>query len=196
MTQLAPMVSSLGYFYERKKNQHQTKPKGLRLDNEILGQLYMAFYLDKPSEAKNTKSLVFGDDYDKIFDETAITAKRMFLPYKIYLPVNKMKIEIQRKKRRKEGISEKDAFVSRATFHILNVVRHIGEHYSLDLEKDENVKKAIDLAIKFIGEVSSKEQKKRKDLYTHDKFFKEIQTNTLISEHVHEKLKGMGKKLN
>jgi len=49
---------SLGYAYERKKNQHQDQPSDLRLDNELLGQIYLAFYLDKPSEAKNTKTVL------------------------------------------------------------------------------------------------------------------------------------------
>jgi hypothetical protein len=166
----------------------------VRLDGELLGQIYLAYYLDKPSEAKNTKSLVYGDDYEKIFNEAITTARRMLLPYKIYLPINEMKVDIQRKKRRKEKISETSAFVSRATFHILNSVKYIGEHFSLDFEKDDNIEKAIKLAIKFIREVTTKEKRKRKDLYTHDKFFKEIPTDAIVREHVQERLKEMGKK--
>jgi hypothetical protein len=181
---------SLGYFYERKKNQHQAQLKEVRLDNELLGQIYLAFYLDKPSEAKNTKTLVFGDAYDDIFDESAATAKNMLLPYKVYLPINEMKKEIQKRKRKKLPISEEDAFVSRATFHILNAVRYIANSRSMDLDDSTDVERAINVAIKYIGEVTKKERRKRNGLYTHDKFFKEIATNVIIRDHVAAKLCG------
>ncbi|MBK9924159.1 MAG: AIPR family protein [Anaerolineales bacterium] len=180
--------SSLGYYYERKKNQYQYEPKELRLDNELLGQIYLAYYLDKPSEAKNTKSLIFGDYYDVIFDDKVVSSKRMLLPYKLFLPVNQMKSEIQSKKRKKLPISEKDAFVSRATFHILNVARYISEFHGLDLTDIKTIKKVVDKAISLIGDVTKTERKKRKDLYTHDKFFKETQTNSLIREYVVKQL--------
>ena len=78
---------TIGYFYERKKNQYINEPKSKRLDNELLGQLYLAYYLDMPSEAKNQKYLVFDDKkYNAIFnDET--TASKLLLPYKVYLPI-------------------------------------------------------------------------------------------------------------
>ena len=70
---------ALGYFYERKKNQHEQMPKSKRLDNELLGQIYLAYYLDMPSEAKNQKAIVFSDKYEEIFDEASISAKKMLL---------------------------------------------------------------------------------------------------------------------
>ena len=154
----------------------------------MLGQIYLAFYLDKPSEAKNTKTIVFGDSYDHIFDEATITARRMLVPYKVYLPINEMKKEIQRKKRRRLPISEKDAFVSRATFHILSAVKHIADKQSLDLDNETDVREAIRKAIGYVGEVTSAERKRRKELYTHDKFFKEIQTNSVIQKYVLDRL--------
>jgi AIPR protein len=184
--------STLGYYYERKKNQHQNEPKELRLDNELLGQIYLAFYLDKPSEAKNTKSLIFGDYYDVIFDEKLVSAKRMLRPYKLFHPVNQMKSDIQSKKRQKLPINEKDAFVSRATFHILYVARLVAEYYKLDLDDTKNIKKVVNKSIKLIGEVTKIEQRKRKDLYTHDKFFKEIQTNSLIKDYALKQLSKTG----
>lgn len=180
---------NLGYFYERKANQFEDQPAAQRLNNELLGQLYLAFYLDKPSEAKNNKSLIFGDLYDKIFDEDSITASRMLLPLRIYEPLQKKKREIQRRKRRREPINEREAFVSRATFHILNVVRIVGERESLDLTQDSTIMTAIDKAISFIGDVVQEEEEKRGPVYTHDKLFKEIKTNTIIRDYVEGKYK-------
>jgi len=177
---------SLDYFYERKKNQYINESKDKRLDNELLGQIYLAYYLDMPSEAKNKKVLVFGDKYDDIFSED-ITASKMLLPYRSYLPLAARKREIQKTKRKKEPISEEDAFVSRATFHLLNTVKIIAEKESLDLERDENIYKAIDKAIEYVKEVIEIEKEKRGEQYTHDKFFKETAANRLIREHVSNK---------
>jgi len=175
---------ALGYYYERKRNQHEHMPKSVRLDNELLGQLYLAFYLGMPSEAKNQKTLVFSDKYEDIFNEADINAKKMLTPYRVFLPIETMKKEIQKKKRKREIVDEKRAFISRATFHILNSVKLISEKDNLDLEKQEDIDKAIDKAILYISEVVDSESKKRGDLYTHDKFFKEIPTNKSIQAHI------------
>jgi len=116
-----------------------------------------------------------------------------------------MKKDIQRKKRKRESIDEKEAFISRATFHALNVIKYIVQ-YELDkiektyTDKTEKTKaleavyrdraeEITNRAISYVGEVVRKAQIERGDLYTHDKFFKEIATNKLIRDHVLEKLK-------
>jgi hypothetical protein len=195
---------ALGYFFERKENQFSDKPAGTRLSNELLGQIYLAYYLDQPSEAKNNKNLVFIDKYDEIFDETKITAHDLLRLYKFYLPLLNMKKDIQRKKRRREAIEEKDAFISRATFHILNVIKYIVQDESNKIEQTypgkieratviedlykNRVEDIIKKAISYVSEVVRKIQADRGDLYTHDKFFKEIATNKLIRDHVTEQL--------
>lgn len=184
---LEEQFRSLGYFYERKKNQFQNEPKDKRIDNELLGQIYLAYYLDMPSEAKNIKTIVFGDKYDEIFDELQITAAKMLVPYKAFLPLEKMKKEIQKKKRKREDINEKEAFISRATFHLLNVVKIITEKESINLDGNENINKAINKAIGYVNRIVNSESKKRGDLYTHDKFFKEKGTNKIISDYVLKK---------
>lgn len=191
--QLEDQFRSLGYFYERKKNQYQSENKQKRLDNELLAQIYLAYYLDMASEAKNQKQIVFSDKYDDIFDENEITAKKMFKPYKVYLPLEKMKKEIQKKKRKREEVNEREAFISRATFHLLNVVKMIEEFEKIDFENDRIIDTCIQKAIQYVNEVIEAESKKRGDLYTHDKFFKEIATNKIIKNHVAKKYKAEGK---
>lgn len=184
---LQEQFKSLGYFYERKKNQFQNEPRNKRLDNELLGQIYLAYYLDMASEAKNKKATVFADKYDDIFDENEITASKMLKPYRIYLPLEKMKKEIQSKKRKKEPIDENEAFISRATFHLLNAVKIIQEKESIDLEKETGMNEAIQKAIEYVRELVHSELEKRKELYTHDKFFKEVTTNKIVRDHVSNK---------
>jgi hypothetical protein len=134
------------------------------------------------SEAKNSKTLVFGDKYDGIFDDSIVTAQRMVTPLRFYGPLQLMKKAIQRKKRKKEPINEREAFVSRATFHILNVIRRISDKENLPLDIELNVSVLTEKAIQLIGKVVEKARADRGDLYTHDKFFKETQTNRIIHE--------------
>ena len=183
---LEEQFKTLGYYYERKKNQHSDQPKSFRLDNELLGQIYLAYYLDMPSEAKNLKQIVFGDKYDDIFDENIITAARMLKPYNAFLPLEKMKRVIQTKKRKKEPVNERDAFISRAIYHLLNVIEIIEEKEQLDFGQTKDITYAIKKSIQFVSRVVKSEIKERGELYTHDKFFKEINTNKVINKYVLE----------
>lgn len=190
----------LGYFYERKPNQYPDHPLNKILNNELLGQLYMAYYLDMPSEAKNNKAKVFTDLYSDIFNEQEISSKKLLRVFEIYLPILEKKKLIQSKKRKKEHIDEKEAFVSRATFHILNGVKHIAESkereiQDSDMTKDQKkiaiekiytteISAITDKAINLIQDVVKVEMNTRQSLYTHDKFFKEIPTNNIIKTHI------------
>lgn len=184
---LEEQFKDLGYFYERKKNQYQEMPKDKRLNNELLGQIYLAYYFDKPSDAKNQKTIIFDEMYDLIFNEESVTAEKMLVPFRVYQPLEKMKKEIQLKKRKKEKIDEKEAFVSRATFHILNAVKIIAEKEHLNLGDMADIKKGIDKAIVYINQIVQNEIKERGTSYTHDKFFKEIPTNMIIKNYIESK---------
>jgi len=181
---LEEQFQSLGYFYERKANQFPDVPISKRLNNELLAQLYLAFYLDMPSEAKNSKVLVFGDKYDAIFNEGKTTAAQMLVPLEFYQPLQRRKKEIQRKKRRKEPIDEREVFIPWATFHILNVIRRVSEKENLSLGAKENIPTLIDKAVGHMAEIVQLEKKKRGELYAHDKFFKEVQTDATIHDYI------------
>ena len=196
---------TLGYFYERKPNQHSEQLKNKVLSNEILGQLFMAYHLEMPSEAKNSKSKVFSELYDDIFNENIINATELLRLYKLYLPLLERKKVIQRKKRRKERVDEKEAFVSRATFHILYGTKLLFEKEERRIDAEDSSSKEKQMrkqelyekkgpefttySINLIFEVVEKEMETRGELYTHDKFFKEIPTNNIVRTHILEKIK-------
>jgi hypothetical protein len=177
----------LGYFYERKPGQHKGQPQQSVLNNELLGQLYLSFYLDRPSEAKNNKNVVFGDFYEEVFNDERVNARQLLFLHKLYRPLVAMKREIQRKKRKREKVNEKESFISRATFHILNGMKFVAEFEDLDLEKKNDQERAMDVAITMIFEVVEKEMSARGDTYTHDKFFKELPTNAVVRNHIEAK---------
>ncbi|MHC1782283.1 MAG: AIPR family protein [Anaerolineaceae bacterium] len=204
-SKLQDEFETLGFYYERKPNQFSDKPKNKVLDNELLGQLFMSYHLDMPSEAKNSKSRVFSDLYDSIFDENVISATELLRLYKLYIPLLSHKKEIQSKKRRREFVNEKEAFLSRATFHILNGVKLLFEREERIIdgevipEKERKNKKQMlyeiksegftDMSINLIFEVVEEQMRIRGEVYTHDKFFKEIPTNNLIKSHILDQIK-------
>lgn len=194
---LQEQFDSLGYRYERKPNQYEKSNKSKVLNNELLGQLYMAYHLDMPSEAKNNKTKVFNDLYDSIFDENILEARELLRLYKLYEPLIKRKKIIQRKKRNKEKVNEKEAFVSRALFHIVHGTKYFFEKAKNEVNmndefssREKRVKlqeiydirgdEFIEASINVIAELVSEEMENRGDLYTHDKFFKESNTNVLL----------------
>lgn len=196
---------TLGFYYERKPNQHFDKQKDKVFNNEILGQLFMAYHLELASEAKNNKSKVFSELYDLIFDEMIISASELIWLYDLYKPLLKQKKEIQKKKRRKEPVAEKEAFVSRAIFHIVSGTKHFFNRaiYEIDqMDISQSQKRAekqrvlsdkrADFTrevVDIIYEVVKEQMALRPDLYTHDKFFKEIPTNNIIRNRILEKIK-------
>jgi hypothetical protein len=89
-----------GYFYERKEGEWAAmRGKGKRakagftkgaVDNESLGQLSMAFWLQKPQEAKNEKKLLFArgsaGHYDAVFapdNPAKLTMNELLVPHLI-----------------------------------------------------------------------------------------------------------------
>lgn len=178
----------LGYYYERKPEQHSDKPYTKILNNELLAQLYLAYELDSPSEARNNKAVIFNELYDIIFNDT-ISAQYLVNIYKAYAPLLIIKRNIQNKKRNKEEVNEKDAFISRALFHILFGMKCILNKENKDISNEEDLLYAREKSISYISEIVEHEMAKRGDLYTHDKFFKEIPTNEIIKKHIYSKYK-------
>lgn len=196
---------TLGYFYERKPNQHSNEPKNKVINNELLGQLALSYYYDKPSEAKNNKNLVFNDYYDIIFDENMVNADRLLFVYELYEPLLKQKYSIQSRKRKGEQVSGEDSYISRGTFNILNGMKILFDEaenrvdrMGIDKLAKEDFKNHIyankrDLfrreVIKYIGEIVENEKRIKGDDYTHDSFFKGSSTSKKIYDYVQEKAK-------
>lgn len=181
---LEEQFSILSYYYERKKNQYEDKPKDKRLDAELLAQLFLAYYLDMPSEAKNDKRKIFSKYYSQIFNND-IDADKLLLPYLFYKPLKIMKDAIASDKRKRKHIDDNNFYVSIATLHILNVIKYviINENISLDKAK-EDVNALISKSIAIVNEVIIEQINLRGKSFDADKMFKESSTNKLIKEKI------------
>jgi len=143
----------------------------------------LAFYDDMPSEAKNQKGIVFADKCNDIFDENKIAAARLLHPLTLYKPIDEQKRAIRSRKRRRTTVPDGEAFISLATFHILNAMKFVSEHERLDLNDESDSERARERAIELVWEVVQSVMSARGELYTHDRFFKEKATGTLTQNH-------------
>ncbi len=125
---------NMGYYYERKKNQFFSAPKDKRIDSEVVGQILCAFYNDKPVEAKNKKSLIFGNMYEDIFDDS-INADKVLLAWDVFKYIE------ERKKDRKEDLKnlsedelDKEIFISYASSYLLYMIKSLAVDKAIPLE--------------------------------------------------------------
>ncbi|MFI5159298.1 MAG: AIPR family protein [Sphingobacteriales bacterium] len=196
---LEEQFATIGYYYERKPNQYSEKPQSKVLNNELLAQLYMAYNLDMPSEAKNNKARVFNDLYDLIFDEYITDANEFLRLYNLYVPLANLKTDIQKRKRKNSMIKDDEAFILHATFHILNGIKilfqpEIDKISALDISaktKQDQVNKLYksktkefqERAISLINEIVREQMDLQRAHYSHEQFFKEASTNGIIKTH-------------
>jgi hypothetical protein len=169
-------MEALGYFYERKKNQFEGKPKAKRIDAEKAGQALLAFYNKMPAEAKDAKRVIFAEKYDDIFTDQ-ITADSVLLAVSIFNEIEKRKLQ-----RKKEILSdltnfENESFILHASYYIMLVlseladIRQISKEYSnysvimaLYGEGVELIRQSI--------QVEKESLEGYKENYTHRMFFK------------------------
>lgn len=100
-----------GYYYQRKRNQFINKPQDKVIDNFLFAQLSYSFDFERPHEARNQKSKLFGDEniYSQIFNKDLRAEKIIFL-FNLYKHILNILREIK-----KSNIISKDV-VDRSKF--------------------------------------------------------------------------------
>jgi hypothetical protein len=152
----------LGYFYERKRNQHENQSKDRIVDSEKLGQVLLTYHLEMPAEAKNKKSIIFGEKYDEIFNDR-ISAENALKIFRLYQYIEGKKDEL---------IKEKP-FISHTTYYLLFFIKKIAAQD----EKIEDIEmKDLEFfyreALKKIEYIIKKEQERLGDDYLDAVLFK------------------------
>ena len=164
-----------GIYYERKKNQHQDKPQNCRIDSEKLGQVLLAFYNRMPGEAKNKKSIIFGDKFEEVFSDE-ITADCALLPYRLYEKIEVAKEEIKKTLIEKPDKYEKYSFILHSSYYILYTLGIIAEENEIkyDIANLDIIWSYYNSAIKIIKKLIEIEQKipGKKEIYSDASFFK------------------------
>ena len=140
-----------GYFYERKKNQYKDRPKEKRLDAEKMGQMLISFYNEKPAEAKNTKQIIFGTEYENVFYEN-ITANSILLVNEIFNFVDKKRNEEAIKLKQQKKVKHFDTYILHCSYYLLYIIKKLADYKKIDLniENKDKIIKLYDFAKKII----------------------------------------------
>lgn len=161
---------ALGYYYERKRNQHSIHQKSLRIDAEKLGQAILALFGEQPSEAKNHKRKIFDDYYDDVFTNE-LCAEQALFAYRLF-----EYIEEKKTVRRKEILQNYDSlgYLSYASYWILFVFSKMSKSFGVELSL-KNLEffiskyPQVDECLAFFA---AKEREKKGESYSPSSFFK------------------------
>jgi hypothetical protein len=176
---------SMGYFYERKKNQYEDKPKKKRIDSEKVGQALMAFYNNMPSEAKNDKKLIFGNKYENVFNSN-INAEKVLLAYSIYEEIENKKDEIKKIIMKDEHEYEEKSYILFSSYHILYTLSQIMNIKSNDpifIINKESIFGFYDVALLLIQKAIIQEKMINPNKYSNADFFKSVRPKTYIDDY-------------
>lgn len=177
---------NMGYFYERKKNQYESKPKKKRIDAEKAGQALMAFYNNMPSEAKNDKKLIFGNKYENVFN-TNINAEKVLLAYILYEEIERRKLIVKKQISENKNEYEEKSYILFASYYILYILHKISEikekeEGKYDMTK-ENIIKFYDIALLLIQKAIKQEKKNNPSKYSNADFFKSTRAKSYIDDY-------------
>ncbi|MCF6297990.1 MAG: AIPR family protein [Flavobacteriaceae bacterium] len=159
-------LQAYGFYYERKKNQYETKSKAKRIDSEKFAQAYLAYYLNMPGEAKNKKSIIFSNKYSEIFNDL-LTAEDVLFIFNLYQDIENKKFELKKDK----------PYLTHATYYIMYFIKI--------LNKDKKSKGFISLyneALNDIEHIRDKEKNILGDDFSDAVLFRGNTPKTYLSE--------------
>lgn len=176
---------SMGYFYERKKNQYENEPKNKRIDAEKAGQALMAFYNGMPNEAKNNKRLIFDNKYENVFN-TNINAEKVLLAYSLYEEIENRKNKTKKEIIDNEKEYEEKSYIIFSSYYILYILAQIANIKSKN-ENDfiinkENLLNYYDIALLLIQKAIKQEKKNNPSKYSNTEFFKSSRAKSYIDD--------------
>lgn len=151
--------------YERKKNEfHNIKDKE-KIDSEKAGQIILSFFLEDPTKAKNKKSSIFWDEYEKIF-WWEYWYNEIYLWNELFKHIEKKKQIVVKtlNKNLKEWIInnknyEKESYIKHCSLFILFIIKKLIDKDWLEVNSKniEKIKEKYDNAIEIIEKMIKSE---------------------------------------
>lgn len=149
---LEKAFQALGFFYERKKHQHQDKNEDKKIDAFKLGQTLLAYELREPEKAKVESDNIFDDRHDEIFNSSH-EIQYLSDIYQIFKDVEKLRNNVNLLKRR-GGITQIDDFLTYGQFHIIYLVSLLasknGANINDPTQRERLINDALEIMRKFL----------------------------------------------
>lgn len=164
-------LSNYGYYYARKKNQFIDKPKKEIIDSEKVGQAILAFYQNKPAEAKDAKRIIFAEEYDKIFSDE-MDAEKILLAIQTLDYIERKKNESKREMLNTNDTSQD--FIQHASFYLLYTLKKLVDIENIQLKIDDThiISTKYTQAVQLVRNAVEHYKSQQKDRYNHRAFFK------------------------
>lgn len=175
---LEEAFEGMGYFYERKLNQHAEKPKKLRIDALVAGQAYLAYSLEMPEVAKKDRGRIFSDLYDTVFTDDLI-ADHLLCAVKVLAAIDVKKKELQANIRKGFAFEKRWLFLIDGAYHVLFTVSQLAEARNLDRNDFSKAQELIEDAIEYVAVVVEAEQNKVES-FSFNRFFKDTRTKSKL----------------
>jgi hypothetical protein len=179
---LEEAFEGMGFFYERKQNQHSDKPKALRIDALTAGQAHLAYGLELPEVAKKDRGRIFSDLYDQVFTDELL-ADDLLCSMKILNTIESYKKNLQSAIRKQEPFNADHLFIIDGAYHVLFAVAQICDTRSIDRLKEGDAIGLIPKAIEYIAELVKAAQEKEKS-FSFNRYFKDAKTKTKIASYI------------
>jgi hypothetical protein len=167
---LADAFASMGYFYERKAQQHKDEDLASRIDAQAAGQVYVAYFLGLPQVAGKDRGKIFGDLYDEIFNDQ-ITAQRILTAIAVFTPIERMKRKLQKSIRSGEDYDVDLLFLIDGAFHLLYAVSHLCELRGIDPTDSVRAETQLDDGVRVLKKAVV-EERQQDVAFAHKRFFK------------------------
>ena len=183
-------LNAYGYFYERKKNQHNNQAKDKRIDAEKTGQVLMSFFNKMPAEAKDRKRLIFADLYEVIFNDS-ISADKVLLAFKLFERIERIKKETKNFCIENPDEYEKKSFVIHSPYYFLYALSELASLQEIPqefnhMEKIWGLYKKAYNCIEEAVKMEQEELKDSKDVYEHRTFFKSDRPKKHLERSINE----------
>ncbi|NVJ93570.1 MAG: AIPR family protein, partial [Methylocystaceae bacterium] len=145
---LEKSFSNLGYFYERKRFQHEEQKPNSRIDALKLGQAIVAFDLREPEKARTDSDKIFSSRYQEVFskDHNVSYLLNIFL----IIQLIDQRREEARKARKKGTGNDIDSFWSYGQFHILYLVKLLSEKNDISITDNKNRERLLNDAVEIM----------------------------------------------
>jgi hypothetical protein len=181
LIKLENSLRSIGYYLDRKRDQHSNVSTSKRIDALKLGQMWLAYVMGQPDKSKTASDKIFGEYFSIIFDPNEITAERAAAVWQLYEILELERrggIDLARSatEASRESPQEFDTpWEVEGIFHWAFAVKRMAEMEGIDIFSTDEIKKFIPKARAAIGDLVN-----RNNRISFYRFFRSAATKRLI----------------
>ncbi|MDI9314312.1 MAG: AIPR family protein [Hydrotalea sp.] len=178
-----PIQKQVVEFFKQKNINLSVKRKekfdndNTTISNEVVFQSYIALYEGRPSEAKSSKSKIFENDFDGVFDGSKLNIHLEFYrSYELYKIVEDKESQLKKQ--------STNNFIQHADFALIYSMGRIDPAVKDATIEFKNIQDLYNKSLKIIKNIVKEQKKKLKGNYSHNNLFKSNEIKNLIDKKI------------